>query len=73
VSVTVTAERDGNNTRLRVRDWGRGLPPGGMRKGTGLSNTAERLQQLYGSRHKLEFENCEDGGLMVTVAFPYQT
>jgi sensor histidine kinase YesM len=44
-----------------------------MRRGTGIANTAERLQQLYGSSHKLEFENCEDGGLLVTVAFPYST
>jgi signal transduction histidine kinase len=77
VTVTVTAERDGGVTRLRVRDWGpglpRGLPGGGMRRGTGISNTAERLQQLYGSHHKLQFENCEDGGLLVTVAFPYRT
>jgi LytS/YehU family sensor histidine kinase len=80
VTVTVTAERDGGDTRLLVRDWGPGLPRGlpggipggGMRRGTGISNTAERLQRLYGSRHKLEFENCEDGGLLVTVAFPYR-
>jgi two-component system, LytTR family, sensor kinase len=73
VVVTVTAERDGGHTLLRVRDRGRGLPHGGLRRGTGISNTAERLQQLYGSHHKLQFENCEDGGLLVTVAFPYRT
>jgi len=73
VRVTVTAERDGQNTRVRVRDWGRGLPNGGMRRGTGISNTAERLERLYGERHKLAFENCSDGGLLVTVDFPYQT
>jgi sensor histidine kinase YesM len=73
VFVTVTAERDGNDTRVSVRDRGGGLPASGMRRGTGLANTAERLEQLYGSRHKLEFENCEDGGLLVTVAFPYRT
>ena len=73
VTVTVTASRDGGETRVQVRDFGRGLPAGGMRKGTGISNTAERLQQLYGARHTLEFENCADGGLLVTVAFPYRT
>jgi len=72
VKVTVTAERDGATTRLRVRDRGRGLPEKGMRRGTGLSNTAERLERLYGTDHKLEFKNCDDGGLLVTVAFPYQ-
>jgi two-component system, LytTR family, sensor kinase len=72
VSVVVTAERDGATTRVRVRDHGRGLPEKGIRRGTGLSNTAERLERLYGPRHKLEFQNCDDGGLLVTVAFPYQ-
>ncbi len=73
VEVTVTAARENGSTLLRVRDHGRGLPKSGMRRGTGLSNTAERLAQLYGERHRLDFENCADGGLLVTVAFPYRT
>jgi LytS/YehU family sensor histidine kinase len=70
--VTITAERDGDETRLQVRDSGRGMPQAGIRKGTGLTNTAERLHELYGPRHKFMFENCKDGGLLVTVAFPYR-
>jgi two-component system, LytTR family, sensor kinase len=73
VAIQITAERDGSDTRVRVRDWGRGLPKHGIRRGTGISNTAERLRKLYGSRHRLEFENCDDAGLLVTVVFPYQT
>jgi signal transduction histidine kinase len=73
VTVTVTADRDGSQTRLRIRDCGRGLPQGNLRRGTGISNTAERLEQLYGVDHTLAFENCEDGGLAVTVAVPYRT
>jgi LytS/YehU family sensor histidine kinase len=73
VRVTVIAERNGPRTRLRIRDRGRGLPDGTMRRGTGISNTAERLEQLYGAEHSLAFENCEDGGLLVTVALPYRT
>jgi signal transduction histidine kinase len=65
--------RENGSTMLRVRDHGRGIPKGAMKRGTGLSNTAERLLQLYGERHRLEFENCADGGLLVTVAFPFQT
>jgi signal transduction histidine kinase len=72
VSVTVTAERNGSEIKVQVRDRGRGMPQTGMRRGTGISNTAERLQQLYGSRHELNFENCKDGGLLVTLAFPYR-
>lgn len=73
VAVTVTADRDGPNTRVRIRDCGRGLLDGKMQRGTGISNTAARLEQLYGAGHSLEFENCTDGGLAVTVAVPYRT
>ena len=73
VRVAVTAERDGPHTRMRIRDFGRGLPAGPLRHGTGISNTVERLRQLYGGGHTLEFENCADGGLAVTVAVPYRT
>ena len=45
----MTAAREHGSTLLRVRDHGRGMP-NGMRRGTGLSNTAERLAQLYGER-----------------------
>ena len=72
VSVTVTAERDGHRTRLCIRDCGPGLPGGMVQRGTGISNTAARLEQLYGAEHALEFENCVGGGLAVTVAVPYR-
>jgi LytS/YehU family sensor histidine kinase len=73
VTVSVTADREGSATRVRVRDHGRGMPNGRFRKGTGLANTAERLEMLYGAGHRLDFENCLDGGLAVTVAVPFHT
>ena len=73
VNVTLLAEREGSNVHVRVRDRGRGLPDGDVRRGTGLSNTAERLEQLYGREHRLAFENCDGGGLLVSVLIPYQT
>jgi two-component system LytT family sensor kinase len=73
VNVTVTADRDGGQTRMRIRDCGPGMPDAPPRRGTGISNTAERLEQLYGADHTLAFENCADGGLAVTVAVPYRT
>ena len=73
VTVILTADRDGASTRVRIRDHGRGLPEGKMRRGTGISNTAERLEKLYGGGHRLEFANCADGGLAVTIAIPYRT
>ena len=73
VTVTITADREGPNTRVRIRDGGRGMPGGKVPRGTGISNTAERLEQLYGTDHTLAFENGENGGLVVTVAVPYRT
>ena len=73
VSVTLVARRDGGRTSVGIRDRGRGLPVGQLRRGTGLTNTAERLAQLYGPEHALAFQNCADGGLLVTVAVPFRT
>ena len=73
VDVTLVARRDGERTSVRVRDRGKGLPAGPLRRGTGLANTAERLAQLYGPEHAFAFENCADGGLLVTVAVPFRT
>src|SRR5262249_26454779 len=61
VRVHVDARRENGSTRIAVRDSGRGLPGGAFRKGTGLSNTAERLEKLYGAGHRLAFENCREG------------
>lgn len=71
VNVKITAARENGTTHIAVRDSGRGLPLGHIRRGTGLSNTAERLEKLYGERHKLALENCAGGGLQVTVDLPY--
>jgi len=71
VNVSIVAGLEDGATRIAVRDSGRGLPNGQFRRGTGLTNTAERLEKLYGQRHKLAFQNCEDGGLLVTVDVPY--
>lgn len=72
VHVSIVAARQDGTTHIAVRDSGRGLPSGRFRKGTGLSNTEERLERLYGVRHKLMFENCEGGGLLVTVDVPFR-
>ena len=73
VRVTLRAEREGLRTWVRIRDHGRGLPEGRVCRGIGLSNTVQRLEQLYGAEHTFAFENCTDGGLLVTVAVPFRT
>jgi sensor histidine kinase YesM len=42
-----------------------------MRRGIGLSTTAERLERLYGGTHRLDLRNADGGGLIVTVQVPF--
>ena len=71
--VEISARREKGMLVLRVRDDGPGLAdsprPGGP--GLGLANTRERLQQLYGDDQRLDLENVPEGGLEVTVGFPF--
>jgi two-component system, LytTR family, sensor kinase len=75
----VRARRDANMLELTVRDngagfdgassAGRGKPTGG---GVGLSNTQERLQQLYGDAQSLEIRSTPGQGCTVTIRLPYR-
>ncbi|HEX7314452.1 MAG TPA: histidine kinase [Pyrinomonadaceae bacterium] len=73
--VEISAKREHNALRIRVRDNGPGLaaitrPDDGLKEGLGLSNTRARLEQLYGAAHRFELENAPDGGLLVTLEIP---
>ena len=50
MSVTVTAVREGAITRLRIRDFGRGLPEGKVRRGTGIT-TRRSVCASFTARH----------------------
>lgn len=56
---------------LTVRDNGRGLRGAKPKLGIGLSNTRERLAQLYGGAHEFKLEDAPGGGAIVTISFPY--
>lgn len=69
--ITVESRREGDGLILLVRDNGGGLPPGGFkREGIGLTNTRERLRELYGDRHRFELANHPAGGLEVRMLIP---
>jgi len=72
--VQILARRNDDNLLLEVSDNGVGLSSGArdrLRKGIGLSNTRDRLECLYGSRHKVEFS--EDAtGLAVRLEIPFK-
>jgi two-component system LytT family sensor kinase len=69
--VEISAQRQGEQLVVQVRDNGNGLPPGHtFKEGVGLANSRARLQQLYPNEHRFEFNN--DGGMVVTVAIPWR-
>ncbi len=73
-TVTITAQRTGENLRLSVRDDGAGLTAagrGGTRRGIGLSNTEARLQALHGTAATLVVTEPESGGVDVQIILPY--
>lgn len=72
--VEVVGERDGNDLVLEVRDNGPGLPEEDLKEdGVGLSNTRQRLQNLYGSNQSLTVTQHEEGGVAARIRLPFHT
>ncbi|HEY7182709.1 MAG TPA: histidine kinase [Blastocatellia bacterium] len=76
VCVTIQAARENGHLRLQVRDDGAGLPAGWQwdaHAGVGLTNTKQRLEQLYPAAHQLTVNNAEGGGVTVEIILPFRT
>ncbi len=72
-TISIAAARRNGSLHLQVSDDGVGLhhsPAGGA--GVGLSNTRNRLQQLYGTGGSLEMEASETGGVCVNLTIPFR-
>lgn len=75
-SISILAQRNGDDLRLVVQDNGRGPVNGtnvSPRHGIGLANTRERLQELYGPEQRLSFGPAEPRGCVVEIHLPYHT
>jgi two-component sensor histidine kinase len=73
--VTIRARRSGGRLHLVVEDDGDApmLDGGGFpREGVGLTNTRERLRELYGEGHALRLSRGPAGGLQVTLDIPFR-
>ncbi|MEP6635154.1 MAG: histidine kinase [Acidobacteriota bacterium] len=71
--VGISAQTENGLLKLAVFDNGGGLANDWQLRsgsGIGLSNTAARLQQLYGGQHRLDVRNREEGGVEVIVLIP---
>jgi two-component system, LytTR family, sensor kinase len=74
----VRGRREAETLVLTVRDNGAGFDcmsadraaPAGS--GVGLTNTQERLQQLYGGAQSLQIESAPGRGCVVTIRIPYR-
>lgn len=73
--VTVSAERRNGALHLCVTDDGPGLSKDERafpQEGIGLSNTRQRLRQLYKDEQSLKLETPIEGGLRVELTIPYK-
>jgi len=57
---------------VELHDDGVGLAASGVRHGTGLRNTRERLTHLYGDAGRLEIMRRPDRGTIVRVTLPFR-
>ncbi|HKQ99242.1 MAG TPA: histidine kinase [Pyrinomonadaceae bacterium] len=72
-TVAVHAAREDGTLRIKVTDDGPGLREGWSmeeEKGIGLSNTRERLLQLYGTGQRFDIRNRAEGGVEATLSIP---
>jgi len=69
--VDVSAVRANGSLVIEVRDSGPGFMPGTAHDGIGLANTRARLEQLYGSAHRLEYGSAAGGGAAVRITIPF--
>lgn len=68
VAVRITVRREGETLAIRVRDRG----PGGCEsaRGLGLSNSAERIAQLYGAGYGISSADAAENGAEVVARVP---
>jgi sensor histidine kinase YesM len=72
--IELHASRQAGALSLAVCDNGKGLPDTKpAREGVGLSNTRERLRELYGEAHRFELRQGAEGGLRVEMTIPFRS
>ena len=72
--IRIQARVDGDRLCMSVADNGPGLKnPDRLKKGVGVGNTQERLENLYGQDQEFSFRNGELGGLEVRICIPLTT
>lgn len=73
--IAISSRKENERMKLIVRDNGPGIADahdGVRNNGVGLSNTAERLERLYGHNQRFHFRNMREGGLEVEMEIPFR-
>ena len=69
--IEIVAKKYNSMLQIRISDNGQGLkdsqPPG-----VGISNTRNRLKQMYGDRYSLDLANGVNRGVVVTLEVPFE-
>jgi signal transduction histidine kinase len=74
-TIWIISSRDGHDLHLQIKDNGPGLAKVNdvpSRTGFGLRTTRERLQTLYGNRHRFEISSAAGGGVEVSTTIPFR-
>jgi two-component system, LytTR family, sensor kinase len=72
-AVRISIRRSGEHLQIAIEDNGAGVDHSGTPTyGIGLTNTAERLQMLYGEAGQLSIDQPEAGGFAVTLRLPFR-
>jgi sensor histidine kinase YesM len=72
--INVSTKRVNGNLQIQIKDNGPGIKEDSMNvlgSGVGLSNTVERLEKLYGTNYDFNWENVQEGGLLLTIKIPF--
>ena len=72
--IEIKTEKENNKLKIFVIDNGKGFPTDKTlqsKDGIGLSNTKNRLKQIYDERQEFKTYNSEKGGATVEISIPY--
>lgn len=73
--ISILSRRENDKLKLVLEDNGPGISAEMeqiFKNGVGLSNTAERLEQLYRNNHHFHLQNRNEGGLRVVLELPFK-
>jgi two-component system, LytTR family, sensor kinase len=74
-SIDLSVSRENDDVVIQVQNDGAALAPGFSEQdwGIGLGNTRDRLQRLYGARHRIELSAAADGAVRTVVRIPFRS